>query len=79
MKDRTTHCSISERSYHGATSRLQHRTTQKENTLPGLGVVFAGGVVVVWGGVVNAGVVVAAEMQVSNDGDGKRCCRIGNK
>ena len=52
---------------------------QKENTLPGLGVVFAGGVVVVWGGVVNAGVVVAAEIQVSNDGDGKRCCRIGNK
>ena len=40
--------------------------------------VVAGGVVVVWGGVVNAGVVVAAEVQVSNDGDGKYCCRIGN-
>ena len=51
----------------------------EENTLPGLGVVFAGGVVVVWGGVVNAGVVVAAEIQVSNDGDGKPCCRICNK
>ena len=37
---------------------------------------FAGGVVVVW--VVNAGVVVAAEIQiVSNDSDGKPC-RIGN-
>ena len=38
--------------------------------------VGAGGVVVVW--VVNAGVVVAAEVQVSNDGDGKCCCRIGS-
>ena len=66
-------------SYHGATSRSQHRTTQKENILPGLGVVVAGGVVVIWGGVVNAGVVVAAEIQLSNDGDGKRCCRIGNR
>ena len=71
MKDR----SISERSYDRATFRSQYTTTQKENTLPGLGVVFAGGVVVV-----NACVVLAAEIQIiSNDGEGKPCCRIGNK
>ena len=66
-------------SYHVTTSRSQHRTTQKDNTLPGLGVVVAGMVVVVRGRVVNAGVVVEAVMQVSNDGDSKRCCRIGNR
>ena len=66
-------------SYHVTTSRSQHRTTQKDNTLPGLGVVVAGMVVVIRGRAVNAGVVVEAVMQVSNDGDSKRCCRIGNR
>ena len=69
---------MSKRSYHG--------TTQNDNTLPGLAGVRKGVVVgtvvagrVVRGGAVNAGVVVAPELQVSNDDDGKRCCRIGNR
>ena len=74
---------MSERSYHGATSRSSHRMTQNDYTIPGkdgvgdgvvAGGVIAGGVVaggVVWGGVVNAGVVGPSEIQVSNDGDAK--------